>query len=174
MEHPLLGVGPGVYAAAVADEAKELGEHASWQVTHNAYTELSAESGIPGFVLFLLTLWSIVKSAFSMRRRCLQIPGREDEALLAGCIILSAIAFCINGLFASIGTDFYLYMIGGFAVAVSRLNIKSSSEVPVETAATADTLDQQPLLPARVPEAAPGYGSALRRRLEQRKIRQSR
>ena len=172
LEHPLLGVGPGVYAAAVADEAKALGEKTGWQVTHNAYTELSAESGLPGFAFFILTLWSIVRSSYSMRRRCLQIPGHEDEALLAGCIILSAIAFCINGLFASIGTDFYLYMIGGFAVAVSRLNIKSS-EASAEFA-PADKPDREPLLPALAPEAVPQYGSALRRRLEQRKIRQSR
>ncbi len=172
LQHPLLGVGPGVYAAAVADQAKALGEKTGWQVTHNAYTELSAESGIPGFAFFVLTLWSIVKSSYSMRRRCLRMPGHEDEALLAGCIILSAIAFCINGLFASIGTDFYLYMIGGFAIAVSRLNIKSA-ESSIDFAASVNP-DREPVLPARAAEAVPQYGSALRRRLEQRKIRQSR
>src|SRR6185437_12382800 len=35
LEHPLVGVGIGVYAAAAADISREEGKHAIWQVTHN-------------------------------------------------------------------------------------------------------------------------------------------
>jgi O-antigen ligase len=172
-EHPLFGVGPGVYAAAAADRAKEIGEHTNWQVTHNASTELSAESGIPGLILFLMTLASILGSALAMRRRCRRTPGHEDEAILAGCIVLSAVAFCINCIFASIGTDFYLYMVGGFAVAAARLNMRAAAEPAPEPAPAVRTFPEP--FPAPQPEeAAVRSGSALERRLAQRKLEQAR
>ena len=122
LEHPLLGVGPGVYAPAAADRAKALGEHASWQVAHNAYTQLSAESGIPGLLLFLITLGSILTSVYRMRKRHRHSAAGQDQAMLAGCILLSAIAFCVNALFTSMATEIYFYLIGGFGVVAARLN----------------------------------------------------
>ena len=43
-KHPLFGVGPGQFASYTG----------KWLVTHNTYTELSSECGIPALILFLL------------------------------------------------------------------------------------------------------------------------
>lgn len=54
--HPLFGVGPGQFAVSMADEAKEKGEWADWLGTHNSYTEVSSECGIPAFICYLAAL----------------------------------------------------------------------------------------------------------------------
>src|SRR6185437_3589419 len=47
LQHPIFGVGPGNFQAYTK----------SWHVTHNTYTELSSETGIPGLALFLTILY---------------------------------------------------------------------------------------------------------------------
>jgi putative inorganic carbon (HCO3(-)) transporter len=47
MQHPLLGVGPGNFAVISG----------TWHVTHDSYTQLSSEGGIPALLLFLIILW---------------------------------------------------------------------------------------------------------------------
>ena len=53
--HPLFGVGPGMFAASDADRAKEQGKQGMWLLTHNSYTEVASETGVPGFLLFRCT-----------------------------------------------------------------------------------------------------------------------
>jgi O-antigen ligase len=52
ISHPLFGVGPGQFAVAVAGESEKRGEHASWLGTHNSYTHVSAECGVPALVCY--------------------------------------------------------------------------------------------------------------------------
>jgi len=52
-EHPILGVGPGEFMDAEAEEAAVAGKKAMWHFTHNSYTELSSETGLPGLGLSL-------------------------------------------------------------------------------------------------------------------------
>ncbi|PYK93472.1 MAG: hypothetical protein DME36_09405, partial [Verrucomicrobia bacterium] len=51
-EHPLFGVGP--------DNFEEIS--GSWHGTHNSFTEMSSEGGVPAFVLYVLILWSGFKN----------------------------------------------------------------------------------------------------------------
>src|SRR5215469_7835871 len=46
-QHPLLGVGPGNFEIVSG----------LWHATHNSYTQMSAEGGIPAFVLYVLIFW---------------------------------------------------------------------------------------------------------------------
>src|SRR4029077_6953419 len=56
-QHPVFGVGLGNFSVAQNDLARARGERmGSWHVTHNSYTQVSSESGLPGLVLFLLAL----------------------------------------------------------------------------------------------------------------------
>ena len=67
VNHPLFGVGPGNFQVAqnwslhhAVDDPCGL-----WHVTHNSYTELSCEMGIPGlmiYLIFLLQCWRVLSS----------------------------------------------------------------------------------------------------------------
>ncbi|MCL4523561.1 MAG: O-antigen ligase family protein, partial [Acidobacteria bacterium] len=51
--HPLLGVGPGNFGDVNAQLTAGPDSRASWQQTHNAYTQVSSECGIPAGIAFL-------------------------------------------------------------------------------------------------------------------------
>ncbi|HMD49427.1 MAG TPA: O-antigen ligase family protein, partial [Bryobacteraceae bacterium] len=52
LSHPLVGVGPGQFAVAASAELAEQGKPAPWLGTHNSYTEVASECGLPAFFLY--------------------------------------------------------------------------------------------------------------------------
>lgn len=121
LEHPLVGVGLGVYAAAAAGESHDRGERAMWQVTHNAYTQMSAESGIPALFLYVSILFLCLKETYKIRKLSQTYPQLKELSLMAGCIFLATVSFCISGCFTSIALDFYFYTLVGFVIALSNI-----------------------------------------------------
>jgi O-antigen ligase len=69
LDHPVLGVGLGVYPRENARYAPEIGR----MDTHNTYMNLAAELGLPGFVLWCALVLSVLRYAY--RRRKLAPPG---------------------------------------------------------------------------------------------------
>jgi O-antigen ligase len=57
LKHPLLGVGPGTFQEYEALEAKRRGERGMWHETHNSYTQVSSECGIPAALTFLCAIY---------------------------------------------------------------------------------------------------------------------
>jgi O-antigen ligase len=68
-KNPILGVGPGMFAVAENNYSLEnLGIRGAWHDTHNAYTQVSSECGIPALLFYatalgstLLVPWRILK-----------------------------------------------------------------------------------------------------------------
>jgi len=121
LEHPVFGVGTGVYAAAAADEAEGEGRRTGWQVAHNAYLQVSAETGIPGLILYLATLISLIAGLVKVRRQSRKRPEAKEVSDMARTLLLAFAAFCIYGLFSSVQTEFYFYVLAGLAVSFTRL-----------------------------------------------------
>ena len=69
LEHPFLGVGPGIFMDYQANSARGSGERGMWHVTHNAYTQVSSECGLPALVFYLgalgVTMHSLRKAGKS-------------------------------------------------------------------------------------------------------------
>ena len=67
LENPVFGVGPGNFGPTVVEIGKSQGFDWVPLNTHNAYTQISSETGIPGFLLYLvlivLSVISVVSSA---------------------------------------------------------------------------------------------------------------
>jgi O-antigen ligase len=90
--HPLLGVGPGNFQVAQNDIATERGDvKGMWHVTHNTYTELSSEMGIPGLVIYLVMLYYIFRTLNSIIRN--RTPGRAWNELRALALSLRTAFF---------------------------------------------------------------------------------
>ena len=51
-KNPIFGVGPDQFQTAEAEDAVKRGESGSWHYTHNTYTQISSECGIPGLIMF--------------------------------------------------------------------------------------------------------------------------
>jgi O-antigen ligase len=113
LEHPLLGVGPGEFMDAEAAEDMAVGKRGLWHYTHNAYTELSSETGIIGMVLFLFAFWRSYRGLSQFRNR---FPSaRVRRAAL--CIQMAVLVASIGAFFLSIAYSGILYPVLGLSAA---------------------------------------------------------
>jgi len=120
LEHPLVGVGPGVYASAMAKQAEREGMPARWRVSHNTYTQVSAEMGIPGLVLYLAAIVSGYLDILWVRKQ-----SRKNGSLdaIAISVFLSMIGLNVNFFFSSNAYMGYLPILLGLS-AVLRINVQ--------------------------------------------------
>ncbi|HEY3738504.1 MAG TPA: O-antigen ligase family protein [Bryobacteraceae bacterium] len=164
-KHPFLGVGLGVYENVAANDKLSQGEKALWQVTHNMYTEISAETGIPGFVIYMSALYLSMMEAWRVRKATKFDPGMRELNLIAGAVLFAYLSFCFNGFFTSMATDFLMYILVGFSIAVgvvyqTVVNSKLPAPVPVHAESNQTPLGNsrffpsKPILPKPVPALA--------------------
>lgn len=107
LQHPILGVGPGIFMDYQANSAKDNGERGMWHVTHNAYTQVSSECGIPALILYLgalgVTLGSLRKLGKSSDPE-LALLARFTSVMIVGfstCIIFLSLAYNVHTLILS-------------------------------------------------------------------------
>jgi len=140
LRHPLLGVGPGMFEVANAGFTEETTGHASfnaWHQTHNTFTQVSSEDGLPGLFLYCLTLLFCFRIVRSVEKRARQYPALSSVRHMAIALRLSLIAFTGTALFASTAYGYYLPMLAALCVALDRATaelflsqIPSGSEQP--------------------------------------------
>jgi O-antigen ligase len=97
-QHPLFGLGPGNFTVASGN----------WRVTHNSYTQMSSEGGVPALVLYLLILWNGFVNLRSTKR--LAGTGLELKMFASG-LQASLAAFVVAAFFASVAYEFFTYFL---------------------------------------------------------------
>jgi O-antigen ligase len=114
--HPLFGVGPGVFEAYAADVAGREGHRTAWQVTHNMYTQISAEAGIPAFLFYV----GAIAACLLATRRIYKAPAADgtEAARLAYALHLSIISFAATAFFDSVVYQIYFPTLAGLTVAL--------------------------------------------------------
>jgi hypothetical protein len=86
-QHPLFGVGPGNFVILSG----------VWHVTHNSYTQLSSEGGIPALLLYALIFWRAITNLRDVRKypkagKAIRIFSMALEASLAAYLVGSFFA----------------------------------------------------------------------------------
>jgi O-antigen ligase len=150
--HPLFGVGPGQFSvAAFGDSAKE-GTQATWLGTHNSYTEVASECGIPAFLLYASVIVLTLVSNFRIFRRTANLPESSDLRALAFCMFNATLVYAICTFFFHIAYSSYLPGIAGMSVALrlcvhrslwssrARWRLRTMGNVPVRLRAGTDSL----------------------------------
>jgi putative inorganic carbon (hco3(-)) transporter len=110
LHHPLFGIGPGNFASYTE----------SWHVTHNTYTELSAESGIPSLLLFL----AVIAMAFRNIRRTRAseaFKNSEEIRLYTGGLWAGLASYLTGAMFASTAYELFPYFMIAYTVVLYRL-----------------------------------------------------
>jgi len=126
LNNPLLGLGPGNFARAIVDEGRMRGEEYAPLGTHNAYTQISSETGVPGIILFLLLIgFSIVKLVSLLR----QTSANDELHELARGMLLSLAGVCIFLFFLSEGYNPLVYLWLGLATGLRRLLPEPEREI---------------------------------------------
>jgi putative inorganic carbon (hco3(-)) transporter len=102
--HPVLGVGIGCYREANERYAPQLGERDA----HNTYVSVAAEMGLPGLVLWL----GLVGSVLVQVRRRRALLEADDRTIQILWIERAVIGYLVAGFFGTYGglTLFYLFL----------------------------------------------------------------
>lgn len=134
--HPLFGVGPGNFPNVMFAEMTEAGGNRVWLVSHNSYTQVSSETGLPGFVIFA----GIMIYSFSGLRGLLKrdAAGRylypQETVNAAYYLRISYIALTVCGCFLSFAYVADFYVLAALAVA-----LRLSAPQPAAAVAAAES-----------------------------------
>ena len=115
--HPIFGVGPGNFPAVTQE----------WRVAHNTYTELGAETGIPGLLLFL----AILAVAMRRVRRVRKLPGYADPEirLWTSALWAGITGYAAGAMFASTEYNLFPYFMVGYICALYQIAAKAEGSV---------------------------------------------
>jgi putative inorganic carbon (hco3(-)) transporter len=105
LQNPVFGVGPGMFPVAGDMEAKSEGRpRGTWQVTHNTYTQVSSELGIPGLLLFLGLMWQGWRCSRSLGwlNQRQQAPQLDSLRQIGSVLQFSFLGFSISVFFLSL------------------------------------------------------------------------
>ncbi len=151
LEHPLFGVGPGIFSAALAGEQKRLGETETWHEAHNSFTQLSSEAGIPAFALYAAVLLYCFKRTLSIYYQTRRDPSRVVISQMAGTLAVSLLVFTIGAAFGNYSYAVLLPILAGLVQAFDVYVRKEMKTVPATVTSPQPTILATPTLNPRVP-----------------------
>jgi O-antigen ligase len=118
LSYPLFGVGPDQFATAVSQDAAEAGQQVPWVGTHNTYTQISSECGIPALVFYLAVIGACLRSNLRLYRRTRDVPAYRELAGLSRCLLAGILVFAVSAFFFHMAYSPYLPSLAGFTVAL--------------------------------------------------------
>jgi len=118
VRHPLFGVGPGDFASATQ----------YWHVTHNTYTQLSSEAGIPALILFLLILGQVFRNLREIRKTE-RFRTDPQVQIWAGALRASFAGYLLGAFFASYGYELFIYGLVAFTGVLYRACQDAPAEI---------------------------------------------
>ncbi|HXA66500.1 MAG TPA: O-antigen ligase family protein [Bryobacteraceae bacterium] len=118
IRHPIFGVGPDEFAVAAAGDAAKKGVRAAWLGTHNSYTQVSSECGIPALICYCAVLIFCFRSNWRMYRQSRHSPALKDVTTLSFCLLASALVYAVSTFFFHIAYSGGLPMQAGFSLAL--------------------------------------------------------
>jgi putative inorganic carbon (hco3(-)) transporter len=107
LRHPFFGVGPGQFILFSGD----------WHETHNSYTELTSESGIPALVLFIL----LMRRTFRNLRISQALTKRDQVWYFSGALYSSLVAYMVGAFFLSAVYWLIPYLLMAYGYALRKM-----------------------------------------------------
>ena len=131
-KYPLLGVGPGNFQTLSGD----------WHGTHNAFTEMSSEGGMPAFILYVLILWFGFKNVRAAKRFG---RGQKESIILAGALQASLAGYIVGSLFASTAYQFFPYFLVAYSTSLIWISKKFAFSSKQDESANQTTTEKDML-----------------------------
>jgi len=137
-------VGPGNFPAATE----------SWRVTHNTYTELSAEGGFPALILFVVILGLAFRNVRRVRKTD-QYGASKKIQLFTSAMWAGLAAYVVGAAFASTEYELFPYFMVAYTSVLYRLASKPIQEAERRPGRQRDQIGRRELRDeARKPEFA--------------------
>jgi O-antigen ligase len=118
IEHPIFGVGPDQFSNFEGMTSRSQGFHGNWHQTHCAFTQVSSECGMPGFLFFVAGLGSAMLLVLRTYRQAKR-EGYLEIANGCFCYLLGAVGYLVALVFLAEAYTFKLPVMVGLAVTLS-------------------------------------------------------
>lgn len=141
IKHPVFGVGLAQFSNFEGGSAKKEGKIGNWHETHNAFTEVSSENGVPALVFFVMAIGGAFLLVNQTYRRA-RAGGFPEIANACFCYLMAMVGYMVTITFLANAYRFYLPVMVGLAIAM-----RSSAEREMSMKAPARTV--RGLAPAR-------------------------
>jgi hypothetical protein len=118
LRYPLFGVGLGNFHYK---SFQELG-------THNAYTQVGSEMGIPAMIMYIMFLVYPYKRLKEIEKAT---DGKKDERYyyyLSIGLRASLIGYMVASFFAAVAYQWYIYYLVGYAIALRRIYLSRTEK----------------------------------------------
>lgn len=111
LRYPLFGVGIGNF------------HHRSFQElgTHNAYTQVAAETGIAAMIAYIILLVHPLRKLRMIERELFERNESSRYYYLAIGLQASLVAYMVASFFAAVAYQWYIYYLVGYAIALRRI-----------------------------------------------------
>jgi len=121
LDHPIVGVGPGMFKYYYLDYAELLGLqlHTGTREAHNLFLDIAAETGAFGLISFLAIVGVALYELNRARQRWSQ--SRPELAHLAAGLFLAIVSYVMTGMFLTMSYERYFWMILALGGAVSYI-----------------------------------------------------
>jgi O-antigen ligase len=142
LEHPIFGLGLGNFEVA---SGLQLGQPSAWMGTHNTFTEVSSEAGIPALGLLLALLATAILNMRNSGGAFARNPSSSDLSIMSRATLVSLLSFILGAFFAHLAYGYYLFY--PLAIAVGIHSIARATPRP-------NWDDPRSPLPGRAPNPA--------------------
>jgi O-antigen ligase len=120
-QHPILGVGPGMFIVAEDNLAKTEGARSgSWLGTHNTFTQVSSECGIPALLFYSAIVVLSLKKTYALCRQTQHRPEFKQICTHALALNYSLLAFLFTGMFVHAAYSSLLPVLSGLTISLLR------------------------------------------------------
>lgn len=92
------------------------------QVSHNAYTQVSAEMGLAALAFYCLFIVTPFKRLLRIERTTERTPPTRHLHYLAIGLQASIVAYAVSSFFGSVAYIWYIYYLVGYALCLDRLH----------------------------------------------------
>ena len=116
--YPITGLGAGEFGDTMWAEMKQQGKRTATYGTHNTYTEVSSELGIPGLICYLGTLFGAMAMNLRLYRKASLVRGMEETAGMAFCAFLALVGYATSTIFDHVTYGRQLPILAGLTIAL--------------------------------------------------------
>jgi hypothetical protein len=127
-DHPVLGVGRGLFPLYYGDYADEVGIASETEArqAHNLYAGILAETGLFGFIFFMAIFAATLIDLERVRRRWKTLA--PEYADMAVAFTLAVVAYLTTGMFLHLAYERYLWILLALAASAAYLGLHHRQE----------------------------------------------
>jgi O-antigen ligase len=115
IEHPIFGIGPSQFENFEGISSRKLGQHGNWHATHNSWTQISSECGIPALLFFVgafISSYRLVNKSYLAARR----QQNSEVAQTCLCYLVALIGYLVTITFLAHAYHFVLPALVGLSI----------------------------------------------------------